>query len=128
MSSNDSSKKEREEAMLLYHSDGVLDLITGAVLLNMGIDLLGTSKTTSLFTWIPILLYSSIKNRYSLPRIGYKALNANEKIAHSWTIQNAVGLAIALLALGTILVGDPLGIQQKINLPCREMSCACYSV
>jgi len=117
MSSNNSSKKEREEVMLLYHSDGAIDLIAGAVLLNLGLDLLNESPTTSLFTWIPILLFSSIKNRYSLPRIGYDALKANEKIVRSWTAQTAVGLAIALLLLGTLIVGDPLELAAKIDLP-----------
>jgi hypothetical protein len=114
---NSTSRKEREEVMELYHSEGGLDLIAGTVLLNLGLDLLNNSSTTSLFTWIPILLYSSIKSRYSLPRIGYDALKADEKIVRSWNAQTAVSLAIALLVLGTIIVGDPLGLQTKINLP-----------
>ncbi len=117
MSSSNAVQIEREEAMQLYHSDGALDLIAGAVLMNLGLDLLNASPTTSLFTWIPILLFSSIKNRYSIPRIGYEALKADEKIVRSWTTQYAVGLAIALLALGTLIVGDPLELQTKISLP-----------
>ena len=114
---NFSSPKERESVMALYHSDGALDLIAGAVLLNLGLDLLNESPTTSLFTWIPVLLYSSIKNRFTLPRLSYDALKADEKIVRSWTAQTAVGLAIVLLVLGTVVVGDPLHIKTALNLP-----------
>lgn len=111
------SKEEKAESMLLYHSDGGLDLIAGAVLLNFGLDILNQSPTTSLFTWIPILLLSSLKNRYSVPRIGYKALNADEKIVRSWTMQTAIGLAIGLLIISTLILSDPFNLQSTFSLP-----------
>ncbi len=111
------SSEEREAVMLLYHSDGSLDLVAGAVLANMGLDLLNASTTTSLFTWIPILLLSSIKNRYSVPRLGYQALKADEKIVRSWTAQSAIYLAIAVLVIGTVVVGDPLNLQTRFSPP-----------
>lgn len=117
MPSMNSSKVEREEIMLLYHSDGAVDLIAGAVLANMGLDLLNNSTTASLFTWIPILLLSSIKNRYSVPRLGYQALKADDKIVRSWTAQSAIYLAIALLVIGSVVVGDPLGLQTRFAPP-----------
>ncbi|BBB49720.1 hypothetical protein [Pelolinea submarina] len=115
MSSSDFSKKDRAEVMQLYHSDGGLDLIAGAVLLNFGLDILNQTSATSLFTWIPILLISSLKNRFTLPRLGLKALKANEKIAHSWTIQTAVGLAIWLLIISTMIMLDPFDMQVKLG-------------
>lgn len=115
MSSLDVSKNEKAEVMQLYHSDGGLDLIAGAVLLNFGLDILNKTSATSLFTWIPILLISSLKNRYTLPRLGLKALKANEKIAHSWTIQTAVGLAIWLLIISTMILLDPFDMQIKLS-------------
>ena len=110
------TKKEKAEAMLLYHSDGGLDLIAGAILLNFGLDILNQTSATSLFTWIPILLLSSLKNRFTLPRLGYKALKVNEKIARSWTTQTAVGLAIWLLLISTMVVTDPFDMQAKLSV------------
>jgi hypothetical protein len=115
MSPTNVSKKEKAEVMLLYHSDGGLDLIAGAVLLNFGLDILNQSPATSLFTWVPILLISSLKNRFTLPRLGVKALKADEKIARSWTTQTAVGLAIWLLIISTLIISDPFDMQAKLS-------------
>jgi hypothetical protein len=116
MSPTNVSKKEKAEAMLLYHSDGGVDLIAGAILLNFGLDILNQTSATSLFTWIPILLISSLKNRFTLPRLGLKALKVNEKIARSWTVQTAVGLAIWLLIISTMIMTDPFDMQAKLSV------------
>ena len=116
MSPTNVSKKEKAEAMLLYHSDGGVDLIAGAILLNFGLDILNQTSATSLFTWIPILLISSLKNRFTLPRLGVKALKVNEKIARSWTVQTAVGLAIWLLIISTMIMTDPFDMQAKLSV------------
>lgn len=116
MSSSNDPKKEKAEAMLLYHSDGGLDLIAGAILLNFGLDILNQTSATSLFTWIPILLISSLKNRFTLPRLGLKALKVNEKIARSWTVQTAVGLAIWLVIISTLILTDPFDMQAKLSV------------
>ncbi len=116
MSPSIDSKQEKAEIMLLYHSDGGLDLIAGAVLLNLGLDVLNGTSATSLFTWIPILLISSLKNRFTLPRLGFKALKTNEKIARSWTIQTAVGLAIGLLILSTLILANPFGLHDTLGV------------
>ncbi|MDK2981619.1 MAG: hypothetical protein PWQ55_1966 [Chloroflexota bacterium] len=116
MSPSIDSKQEKAEIMALYHSDGGLDLIAGAVLLNLGLDILNGTSATSLFTWIPILLISSLKNRFTLPRLGFKALKTNEKIARSWTIQTAVGLAIGLLILSTLILANPFGLHDTLGV------------
>lgn len=116
MSPTNVSKKEKAEVMLLYHSDGGVDLIAGAILLNFGLDILNQTSATSLFTWIPILLISSLKNRFTLPRLGLKALKVNEKIARSWTVQTAVGLAIWLLIISTMIMTDPFDMQAKLSV------------
>ena len=116
MSPTNDPKKEKAEVMQLYHSDGGLDLIAGAILLNFGLDILNQTSATSLFTWIPILLISSLKNRFTLPRLGFKALKTNEKIARSWTVQTAVGLAIWLLIISTLILTDPFDMQAKLSV------------
>jgi hypothetical protein len=116
MSPTNDPKKEKAEVMLLYHSDGGLDLIAGAILLNFGLDILNQTSATSLFTWIPILLLSSLKNRFTLPRLGFKALKTNEKIARSWTVQTAVGLAIWLVIISTMILTDPFDMQVKLSV------------
>ena len=111
------SKAERARIMELYHSDGAYDLVAGAVLLNFGLDLLNQATTTSLFTWIPILLLPSIKNKFAVPRIGLETLKATERQARSWTSITAVNIALGLLAVSMLVLNDPFELANRIHLP-----------
>ncbi len=113
----ESGSSKENQALMLYHSDGALDIIIGALLLNLGLDVLNQGSSVSLFTWIPILVFTSIKNRFTLPRLASKNINIDEKQARYWTTQSAVGLAIVLLLASMFILGDPLDLQNKITLP-----------
>lgn len=115
MSKSVSSKED--QTLKLYHSDGALDIIIGALLLNLGLDVLNQGSTISLFTWIPILVFTSIKNRFTLPRLQSKNIDIDEQQARSWTTQSAVGLAIVLLLASMFTLNDPLDLANKISLP-----------
>jgi len=112
MSKNNIFQSQKAQTMLLYHSDGALDIVAGAVLLNLGLDVINQVPTTSLFTWIPILLLTSIKRRFMLPRLGLQALGGDEKRVNNWTIQSTVGLAVGLLLISLLLLGDVFKLQQ----------------
>ena len=116
MPGNNPFIKEETKATQLFHSDGAADLIAGAVLLNFWIDLLNNDPFSSLFSWIPILLFSSIKNRYTLPRIDLKKLGVDEKQTRNWTAQTAIGIAIAFLTISTLLLNDPLDLKSKLSM------------
>jgi hypothetical protein len=121
--------KEETKASQLFHSDGAAELIAGAVLLNFWIDLLNNDPFSSLFSWIPILLFSSIKNRYTVPRIGYKELGVDEKQTRKWTAQTAIGIAIAFLTISTLLLSDPLGLESKLSISWGgDYRCLVYGV
>jgi hypothetical protein len=60
----------RQEAMEIFHQDGVLEVVMGATLLNFGFDILNEMSFTSLFTYIPIVLMSAMKNQITISRIG----------------------------------------------------------
>ncbi len=108
---------KKAEIMQLYHSDGVLEIIAGSILLNLGFDIMNNAESASLFTWIPILLLSSIKNRFSIPRIGVAKFETDEKQIIRWSTETAVGLAVWLLAFSLLILGNTLGLEGKINLP-----------
>ena len=99
-----------KEALNLFHQDGALDVIAGATLLNFGFDVLGGAETTSLFTWIPILLYSSLKNKNTLPKLTPFLKNISDKQLRLWTIIPSVGLVLVLVLLGIIMLGDGLNL------------------
>ena len=99
-----------KEALYLFHQDGALDLIAGATLLNFGFDVLGGAEMTSLFTWIPILLYSSLKNKNTLPKLTPYLKNVSDKQLRLWTIIPSVGLILLLILLGIIMLSDGLNL------------------
>jgi hypothetical protein len=107
----------REEAMRVFHQDGIIEIIAGAVLLNFGFDLLNQAGITSLFTYIPVILYSSMKSQITLSRLGYDSFNGNEKKVRMWNLAIAAGLVVMLTLMSMTVLGDPLHIRSSLTLP-----------
>ena len=106
-----------KDALKLFHDDGVIDLIAGATLINFGFDVLNQSETTSLFTWVPILLISSLKNKTTLPRLGKAFVDANETHIRKWTFFPAAGMILVLVVLGIFVLSDPIKVKEMAVLP-----------
>ena len=105
------------KALQLFHQDGIIDIISGAVLVNFGFDILNNKETTSLFTWVPIILISSLKSKTTIPRLGYESLGGDEGQIKRWTFYPAVGMILVLILLGTFILGDLLDLQNTLILP-----------
>ena len=105
------------KALQLFHQDGIIDIISGAVLVNFGFDILNNKETTSLFTWVPIILFSSLKNKTTIPRLGYESLGGDERQIRRWTFYPAVGMVLVMMLLGIFILGDPLDLQNTLTLP-----------
>ena len=117
MAKKKSSIPPRKKALRLFHQDGIIDIISGAVLVNFGFDILNQSETTSLYTWIPILLFSSLKNKTTIPRLGYESLGGDKKQIKRWTFYPAAGMVLAMVVLGIFTLGDRIDMQNTIILP-----------
>ena len=107
----------KTKALQLFHQDGIIDIISGAVLMNFGFDILNNNETTSLFTWVPIILLSSLKSKTTIPRLGYESLGGDERQIKRWTFYPAVGMIIVLILLGTLILDDLLDLQNTFILP-----------
>ena len=105
------------KALQLFHQDGIIDIISGAVLVNFGFDILNNNETTSLFTWVPIILLSSMKRKITIPRLGYESLGGDEGQVKRWTFYPAAGMILALILFGIFILGDPLNLQNTLILP-----------
>lgn len=99
-------KNPRAKMMQVFHQDGVIDLIAGAVLLNLGFDLLNQSSMTSLFTYIPILLMTPMKMQMTIARLGYEPFNNDQKKVRQWMTITAAVMIFTLLILGLILMNS----------------------
>jgi len=107
----------KAKALQLFHQDGIIDIISGAVLVNFGFDILNNNETTSLFTWIPIILLSSLKNKTTIPRLGYESLGGDKGQIKRWTFYPAVGMILVLMLFGIFILDDPLDLQNTLILP-----------
>ena len=113
----------RAEAMEIFHQDGVLEIVLGATLLNFGFDLLNGMKVTSLFTYVPIVLMSAMKNQITISRLGYDAFEADETSVRNWNLFTAVGMVAMLIVLSLFVLNDMLNVRPMIpfggtgNLP-----------
>jgi len=105
------------KALQLFHQDGLIDIISGAVLLNFGLDILNKSETTSLYTWIPILLLSSLKNKTTIPRLGYDSLGGDKQQIKRWTFFPAAGMVFVMVVLGIFILGDRIDLRDANILP-----------
>ena len=106
------SAQTLKDTLYLFHQDGAVDVIAGATLLNFGFDVLGQAESTSLFTWIPILLLSSIKNKNTMPRISPFLKEVSDRQLKSWTFIPSVLMILTLILLGVLMLGDPLNLAQ----------------
>lgn len=111
-------KKEftRTERMEFFHQDGILDIVAGAVMLNFGFDILNQASLSSLFTYIPIVLMSAMKNQITISRIGYDAFGGNDRKVRNWNLANAVGLVLTLILLSIFIINDPLNLRDSLQL------------
>jgi hypothetical protein len=106
----------REELMRIFHQDGIIEVITGAVLLNFGFDLLNKNRLTSLFTYIPIILLTSMKNQVTISRLGADQFGGEKKVRF-WNLSVAAGMVVMLLLLSTTVLDDMLGLRNLVALP-----------
>jgi hypothetical protein len=106
----------REEMMRNFHQDGIIEIITGAVLLNFGFDLLNKNSITSLFTFIPIILLTSMKTQVTISRLGMEQFGGEKKV-RMMNLSVAAGLVVMLLLLSSTVLDDMLKLRGAISLP-----------
>ena len=116
MTEKDTKKELNFKAIALFNQDGVIDIIGGVVLFNFGFDLINKSEATSLFTWIPILLIASIKNKITNQRLTLEQIGADSKKLRNWTFFSAAAMIFTLVLLGTMIMGDPFDISHLPGL------------
>jgi len=108
------NKMEPKELTRFFHQDGVFDIIAGAVLLNFGLDVFNKSETTTLFAYLPIILYNSIKKQVFFARIDLEELGVEEKKVRMWSLYLLIGIILSLVALGVLVLSDTV---DSIALP-----------
>jgi len=71
MSQNIDFKELRKKIYLSYHQDGLIDIIIGSSILGFGLQIATDNSAFLFLTWIWAILYTPLKNRITVPRLGY---------------------------------------------------------
>ncbi len=95
MSQEQDFKKLRQKTYASYHQDGLIDIIIGWAILGFGINMALDNSVFLFLGWLPIILYVPIKNRVTVPRIGYVKFSST----------NSLILGIVLAVLLVLLLG-----------------------
>jgi hypothetical protein len=78
MMSQDKQFKQLERmAYLSYQQDGIVDLLIGWGTLAFGLNMAFDSSVWTLLAWMPILFYVPLKNKITVPRLGYVKFDLN---------------------------------------------------
>ena len=125
MSRNTQFTTLARKAYLSYHQDGLLDLLIGWGVLAFGLMLATDSSVWALMGWLPIVFYVPLKNRFTVPRLGYvKFKNDQNKIATGVLV--IVLLIISVLGIALFLFAD--SAPSSITLWIRDNSLLFYGL
>lgn len=112
MSQEQDFKKLQQRTYQSYHRDGLIDIIIGLAIIGYGLMLAFDSSIFIFMGWMPIIFYMPLKNRLTVPRIGYvKFTTSNTKIG----IAAAIVLLVILLGIFIFLVAGPNNISPQLS-------------
>jgi hypothetical protein len=112
MSQEQDFKKLQQRTYQSYHQDGLIDIIIGLAIIGYGLMLAFDSSVFIFMGWMPIIFYMPLKNRLTVPRIGYvKFTSSNTKIG----IAAAIVLLVILLGIFIFLVAGPNNISPQLS-------------
>lgn len=95
MSQEQDFKKLQQRTYASYHQDGLIDIIIGWAIFGFGLNMALDNSAFLFMSWLPIILYVPIKNRVTVPRIGYVKFSSS----------NSLILGIVLAVLMVLLLG-----------------------
>ncbi len=77
MSQEKRFKQLERMAYLSYQQDGIIDLLVGWATLAFGLNIAMDASIWTFLGWMPILFYVPLKNRITVPRLGYVKFDLN---------------------------------------------------
>jgi len=77
-------------------------------------DIANQAVSTSLFTWLPILLLTTMKNRTTLPRMEMMGVALDEKQVRKWNLILTVGIAATVVTMGLFSFSSPAALPDSL--------------
>jgi len=103
MSEKQQLQKLERKTYLSYHQDGLVDLLIGWMIIAFGANMATDSSTWTLFAWLPILFYVPLKNRITVPRLGYVKFDTSRGYGHQRRVVGILVLGLLVLMVVGIL-------------------------
>jgi hypothetical protein len=97
-------KKLQVRTYQFYQQDGLIDIIIGLMIIGFGLNMAFDNSAFLFMGWLPIILYVPVKNRITVPRIGYVKFYASNKIVFGLVI---AGLLVLMLGMIVFLISGP---------------------
>lgn len=103
MSQHIDFKELRKKLYLSYHQDGLIDIIIGATILGFGLQIATENSAFLFLTWIWAILYTPLKNRITVPRLGYVRFEEERKTAMRLGLMVIIGVLVLAMFTGLFL-------------------------
>jgi hypothetical protein len=91
MSQEQDFKKLQQRTYASYHQDGLIDMIIGWAIIGFGINMALDNSAFLFLSWLPIIFYVPVKNRVTVPRIGFVKFSSSKSLI--------LGLVLAILLI-----------------------------
>lgn len=103
MSQHIDFKELRKKLYLSYHQDGLIDIIIGATILGFGLQIATENSAFLFLTWIWAILYTPLKNRITVPRLGYVRFEEERKTTMRLGLMVVIGVLVLAMFTGLFL-------------------------
>jgi len=103
MSQDKQFKQLERMAYLSYQQDGIIDLLVGWATLSYGLNIAMDTSIWTYLGWLPIVFYIPLKNRITVPRLGYVKFDPHRGRPSKWIISFLILGFLALLTLGMVV-------------------------
>jgi hypothetical protein len=112
MSQEQDFKKLQQRTYQSYHQDGLIDIIIGLAIIGFGLNMALDNAAFLFMGWLPIVFYVPLKNRLTVPRIGYVKFYASNKIVYGLVI---TGLLVLMVGMFVFFISGPGIISQEMQ-------------
>lgn len=103
MSQDKQFKQLERIAYLSYQQDGIIDLLIGWATLAFGLNIAMDASIWTILGWMPILFYVPLKNKITVPRLGYVKFDPNRGNPSKRTLSFLILGFLALSVLGIVV-------------------------
>lgn len=113
MSAKSTLKEMKRKTYLAYHQDGLIDIVIGLSIAGFAISA-ALGSESSMLTYVPFLFFTPLKNRITVPRLGFVQFTPTVKLNEKQRTILIIVLAVLCL-LGGLAAGFYVSRDSNMN-------------